>query len=289
VALARDVHPEFGYVGSPPRLRRLGVAFSLAVLGLVAGAGTVQVFMQPTVSASDPMRAMALAPAESSSNARPPAARTSRDIKSTQAPHAIAKPAPNKLAADNSPCRERSSEPLGSDCAPLRVVRPRAAYALNERPAIAAVPIGHRQYPALLPTQPAAPVVAPEDAGTALPAKAAPAAKPAPPAPPPAATPVGGGNAAASGNNNEKANERSEAKATAARVQPRRASRATPLKPEDARDSDDLPAHRQARRGSAPGNDVFNNNRRREITALTRALDIRIPSRLLDLAREVLE
>jgi hypothetical protein len=268
VALAGNLHPEFGFVGSPSRLRRLGVAFSFAVFGLVAGAGGVQVFMLPSDSAADPMRAMALAPAPGLRDATPPAARTSRDIKSTQAPpgHAVA-----KLAVDNSPCRERSAEPLGNDCAPVRVVRPRAAYAMNERPAIAAVPIGHRHDPAMLPRKPAAPVFAPEDAGTAIPAEAAPAANPALPAPPPAATPARRGSAVASGYNDAKAIERSEAKAAAASVHPRRATRAIamPVKPEDTRGSGDPPAHRRSRHGPGHGStgvdalahDVIFNNR----------------------------
>jgi hypothetical protein len=285
VALARDLHPEFGYVGSPARLRRIGVTLSFAVFGLVAGAGGVQVLTLQPDSASDPMRAMALAPTQGLIEALPPAANTSRDIKSTRAPpaHAVAKP-----AADNSSCREAGAELLGNDCAAVRVVRPRPARAMNERPTIAAVAIGRPHDPTMLPPEPATPVVAPEVAGTAIPAEAAPVAKPASPGAPPAATPTGPGNAVASGDSDAKA---IDGDATAASANRRRAAPANAIPIKDMRDSDNPPAHRHPRHRSArvdafaAGNDVLFNHRRKQLTAFTRTLGIHIPPRLLDLAR----
>ena len=66
---ARDLHPEFGYIGTGPRVfRRLRLALSFVVLGIVGGASGVAVFMaspdsDPGTSAG-PLDAMALAPAE---------------------------------------------------------------------------------------------------------------------------------------------------------------------------------------------------------------------------------
>ena len=43
---ARDLHPEFGYLGSAPRVfRKLGLVFSFVAFGIVAGASGVAVFM----------------------------------------------------------------------------------------------------------------------------------------------------------------------------------------------------------------------------------------------------
>jgi hypothetical protein len=69
VPFARDLHPEFGYVGSSPRIfRRLRLVLSFVVLGIVGGASGVAIFMaspdsDPGTSAK-PLDAMALAPAE---------------------------------------------------------------------------------------------------------------------------------------------------------------------------------------------------------------------------------
>ena len=43
---ARDLHPEFGYIGSAPKLfRKLGLASAFVVFGAVAGVIGVTVFM----------------------------------------------------------------------------------------------------------------------------------------------------------------------------------------------------------------------------------------------------
>jgi hypothetical protein len=174
VPLARDLHPEFGYVGSSPRLfRKLGLVSAFVVFGLMAGASGVAVFMAGPEP--DPMNAMALAPAEaligtSASSALPATAKAIEGQKAFNA------------GVTQSPCRDYVSERLGDDCTSVRVHRLRPA--MNERPAIAAVAIGHREDPAALPPQPAFPVAAitetPPD-GSAVPAvsEEVPAAAPA--------------------------------------------------------------------------------------------------------------
>jgi len=60
VPLARDLHPEFGYIGNAPAvLRKLGFATAFVAFGLIAAISNFSVFVtQP----DDPMTAMALAP-----------------------------------------------------------------------------------------------------------------------------------------------------------------------------------------------------------------------------------
>jgi hypothetical protein len=62
VSLARDLHPEFGYAGSTPRMLKLGYLAAFVVFGLVAVVSGVAVFMAGPNT--DPMNAVALAPAE---------------------------------------------------------------------------------------------------------------------------------------------------------------------------------------------------------------------------------
>jgi hypothetical protein len=190
VPLARDLHPEFGYVGSAPRLcRKLGLVLSFIVFGLVAGASGVAVFMANPDP--DPMHAMALAPVEALIGATNFSVTATVETKGAQPPSAQKA---DKAGGIKSPCRENTAEQPGGDCTPARATKPRPVQAVNERPPIAAVPIGHRDGPAVLPTEPALPVaVAPGTLdGSATPADAAPAADDAPaPAesPAPKATP----------------------------------------------------------------------------------------------------
>jgi hypothetical protein len=156
VPLARDLHPEFGYAGSAPRVfRRLVLILSFMVFGLVVGASGVAVFMADPDP--DPMHAMALAPAQAPLDATRAPQTAAVETKSAQAPLAQRT---SKSGTIKSPCRENTTELLGSDCTPGRAARPRPVQALNERPAIAAVPIGHRDDPAVLPSLPAIPVAA---------------------------------------------------------------------------------------------------------------------------------
>jgi hypothetical protein len=68
VPFARDLHPEFGYFSSAPRVvRRLRLVLSFAVLGILGGASGVAVFVASPdfdpVTGASPLNAMALAPA----------------------------------------------------------------------------------------------------------------------------------------------------------------------------------------------------------------------------------
>jgi hypothetical protein len=133
----------------------------------------------------DPMSAMALAPAEGlSSTAR-----------STPTGIAESNSRKGEFAQENPTmkprCQKNATEHLGGDCIAGQTRRPRFILALNERPAIAAVPIGHRDDPAVLPPEPAAPVVAalPEDTDTAIPAET-PSAEPTSSASLPTVTPT---------------------------------------------------------------------------------------------------
>src|SRR6516164_6128946 len=69
VPFARDLHPEFGYVGSAPRVfRKVKLILSFVVLGIVGAASGVAIFMASPDSnpetSGNPLDAMALAPAE---------------------------------------------------------------------------------------------------------------------------------------------------------------------------------------------------------------------------------
>jgi hypothetical protein len=178
VPLARDLHPEFGYVGSAPKLfRKLGLVSAFVAFGLMAGVSGIAVFMAGPDP--DPIHAMALAPSEALLSTPPASAPPSQ---------AVAAEEPKTLNAGVTapPCGGYVSERLGDDCSSFRMHRSRTVPAMNERPAIAAVAIGRREEPAALPPQPAVNVAAipqtpPDD--SAVPADSAevpaPAAAPA--------------------------------------------------------------------------------------------------------------
>jgi hypothetical protein len=178
VPFASDLHPEFGYMGSGPNLRRkVGLVVIFVVFGLVAGLSGITVFMaRPD---SDPMQAMALAPAEALiplpvATAEAPAAEPSSSERGVKA--ARIKP---------PSCRENAMENFGGDCTPPKAAKP--APAANERPAIAAITIGHPAEPAsLVAPQPAAAVAAttPEGSAQAETPEAAPAPETEAPPPP---------------------------------------------------------------------------------------------------------
>ena len=167
---ARDLHPEFGYVGTGPRVfRRLRLALSFVVLGIVGGASGVVVFMaspdsDPGTSAN-PLDAMALAPAEAliepklALPAAQPAPRLANASGAGESDVSSTKPT----------CRER-----GGECIRVRVIRP--SRAVNEQPLIAAAPIGHRDDPTVVPALPSAPAegsswpAAPPEKPSAIPA-----------------------------------------------------------------------------------------------------------------------
>jgi hypothetical protein len=169
----RDLHPEFGYIGTPSFCRGF-IAF--VVCGLVAGASAVTIFKADP----DPMNAMALAPADALSSTARSSPRGIAESNSGKGEFGQDTPT---MGAMKPRCQKNATETLGGDCIAGQTRRPRFILALNERPAIAAVPIGHRDDPAVLPPEPAAPVVAalPEDTDTATPAET-PSAEPTSPA-----------------------------------------------------------------------------------------------------------
>jgi hypothetical protein len=167
VPLARDLHPEFGYMGSGPGLwRKVGFVVVFLTFGLVAGLSGVTVFTPGPEP--DPMQAMALAPAEALIRLPLPPADSQADIP--------ALPQRSIKAGRIKPptCREDAMENLGGDCTPARASKP--VPAANERPAIAAVAIGHRDEPALLPPRETMPSAAMAPDVSALPADSAEAA-----------------------------------------------------------------------------------------------------------------
>ena len=285
--LARYPHPEFGYVGSPPSLLpRLGIVFSVVVLGLVAGAGGAKMLtLQPPADANS-ARAVVVAPSEASIAALGSAAKETGD--SSKSASAVTGQAPSKPAAAGWPCREEPGTQVPeNDCASVRVVRPQRAPSANERPAIAAVAIGHRNDPAMLPAEPASAAAPPEHAGTTAPVDTVPAAKPTPVPPPTAVSPAPQGNVVASGSGARPA-EGNAAKLPAVNPQQRRApaAAARAVKPGGGRGSENALAHRQSRQRPT-GSDVDDALRR--IRAFARSQGVNIPSRWLGIARKILE
>jgi hypothetical protein len=116
---------------------------AFVVCGVVAGTISIAVFnSEPD---HDPMDAMALAPGDK-----------------------------GKAGLIKPTCGESPGEVRESDCTPIRVVRIQPPGAVNERPLIAAVPIGHRDGPTVLPASPPAPIalsplpgISPEEPKTA--------------------------------------------------------------------------------------------------------------------------
>jgi hypothetical protein len=147
-----DLHPEFGYVGSANLRRKLGLVLAFLVFGLVAGASGLAVFMADLDR--DPKHAMALAPAETLDGAT-----SSTAIAETEAVEAASAQKTSKAAGIQSPCRESIRVNSAVDCTSGKAHKPRSILAVNERPAIAAVPIGHRVDPTVLLSEPATPVV----------------------------------------------------------------------------------------------------------------------------------
>ena len=171
---ASDLHPEFGYLGSAPRVfRRLGLVLSFVAFGIVAGASGLAVFMtspdSDPVTSANPLDAMALAPSEAMIDPKPAQPATQSHKKPANGPDeegATATPA----GSSKPTCRESLGAVPEGDCTPIRVVRVRPLRSANERPLIAAVPIGQRDDPTMVPAPPAtaaavspSPVVAPEE------------------------------------------------------------------------------------------------------------------------------
>jgi len=180
------------------------VAF--VVCGLVAGAISFAIF--DSMPEPDPMNAMALAPPDALAARKlvSPAARSEKPPGNAPSVQKIGEDGADqsrKAGPLKPTCRENFGEARQGDC-PVRVTRMRPPRAVNERPAIAAVPIGHRDDPTMIPAPPqtrigAGPLPAdPPAEPKANPpptqlsvaeetaADAAPAAEPAPPVPVPA-------------------------------------------------------------------------------------------------------
>ena len=164
VRFARDLHPEFGYLGSAPRVfRRLRLVLSFVALGMVGS--SVAVFMSSPVfdigTSVNPLDAMALAPTES--RIEPKSALPEPRLANGSSAEKAAKEGANsslpKGSSTKPTCGEGLSGAREGDCIRVDVVRVRPPRTINERPLIAAVPIGHRDDPATLPS-PSVPVEA---------------------------------------------------------------------------------------------------------------------------------
>ena len=119
------------------RLCRTFVAF--LVCGFIAGAISFGIFNRQ--HDRGPLDAMALAPAETLKPQKAPSVQKI-DSEGTKAS--------SKADWIKPTCREHLGDVLEGDCAPVRVARVRPVRAVNERPLIAAVPIGQRDTPGCL-------------------------------------------------------------------------------------------------------------------------------------------
>src|SRR6516225_5879483 len=126
VPFARDLHPELGYVGPTPRMLKLGYASAFVVFGLVAVVSGVTVFM--AAPDTDPMNAMALAPAETLSPSTSPSSASPTKVKATDGQEIL------NAGVIQSPCRDDVGERLSDDCASERTRKSRPVYGRRPRP-----------------------------------------------------------------------------------------------------------------------------------------------------------
>ena len=147
VPLVRDLHPEFGYLGSFHLFgRKFGLVLVFIGFGVLAGMSGLAVFM--TDEQPDLMKAMALAPPDA----------MSRDAGLVlPAPVDASVPiVPAQKPAEAKTFRPACQESSAVDCAlpnVPKVHRVRPTPAANERPAIAAVPIGRVDPPQVVPAE----------------------------------------------------------------------------------------------------------------------------------------
>ena len=169
-------HPEFGYIGTSS-FGRGCIAF--VICGLVAGASGIAIFKGNPDPDPHPMSAMALAPAETLTSTAH--STLTRIAEGNSGKSELAQEIPGTRAIKPR-CQKNATAHLGGDCTADQIRRPRSILALNERPAIAAVPIGHLEGRPALPSGSAIPVaVTPETpADFASPADVARAADTAP-------------------------------------------------------------------------------------------------------------
>ena len=203
--LARDLHPEFGYIGNAPAvLRKLGFAIAFVAFGLIATISNFSVFVTPS---DDPLTAMALAP-EQALNSAPPAAPTLPvQDKSVEASFT------DKGTTASRPCGGAITADSGVDCTPTRMHRSRSIQSVNERPAIAAIAIGHQDEFAVSSPEPAASVVgAPTSGDVSATPPDAPTEAAVAETPPPAqaVTPAAPAKKSRARNNSNQHRERSE-------------------------------------------------------------------------------
>jgi hypothetical protein len=159
-------HPEFGYIGTSSFRRGL-IAF--VVCGVVAGASGIALF-KPTPD-PDPMRAMARAPAEALSSTK---RSTLTGIAEGNSGGGEWAQETYKTGPIKPSCQRDATGYLSGNCTAVQTRRPRSIQALNERPAIAAVPIGHLDEPPVLPAGSAI-AVTPGSVDSAIPVEIAPA------------------------------------------------------------------------------------------------------------------
>jgi hypothetical protein len=127
------------------------------------------------------MTAMALAPEQALNSAAPAAPSLPVQDQSVEASLT------DKGTTASRPCGGAITADSGVDCTPTRMHRSRSIPSVNERPAIAAVAIGHRDESAVLPSEPAASfAAAPNSAEISATPPEAPAESAAAETPPPA-------------------------------------------------------------------------------------------------------
>ncbi len=130
--MIRGAHPEFGYFSPSPNLRRK--LWLATVTGLLVGAGGLGMFM----TRGNLPKAFALAQIEGLGTE--PSSTTPRTEPAAPLKPAVAKQL-SEVESGRAPCQDRKSTDSNGNCDSPTVRKP--IRALNERPAIAAVSIGH--------------------------------------------------------------------------------------------------------------------------------------------------
>jgi hypothetical protein len=129
---------------------------AFVVCGVVAGVTGIAIFNSEPHH--NPMDAMALAPAEAVIAAKPAQLATQSEKRLANGPSARKAGENGKAGSIKPICGESPGAVREGDCTPIRVVRKRPPKAVNERPLIAEVPIGHRDGSIIIPASPPAPI-----------------------------------------------------------------------------------------------------------------------------------
>jgi hypothetical protein len=171
---ASDWHPEFGYLSPSPGLRRkLRLAVVAAAFGLTAGAGGMAALIAD--HDSNPRDASALVWPEEVHAVTTPKSTGDGNVVPTAS---VRQSQPEAINSANNPaCREHTWDYFDGNCTPGKARKTRTVRVPVERPAIAAIPIGHSEGPAVLSSAPTMSVAAPPDSpdGSARSADVAPA------------------------------------------------------------------------------------------------------------------